>query len=96
MNIHITGLNFDVSNHLRERIATKLERVNRHSSGIISVNFTLSVDKLEHKATAHIHLAGKDLHVETVENDMHAAIDVLMDKIDRVVLQHKEKNQNVR
>lgn len=97
MNLHINGLNIDVSDALRERITTKLERVNRHSSGsIISVNFTLSSDKHQHKAAAHLHLAGKDLHVEAVENEMQAAIDVLMDKIDRAVLQHKEKSHNVR
>ncbi|UOP04927.1 ribosome hibernation-promoting factor, HPF/YfiA family [Conchiformibius kuhniae] len=96
MNLHITGLNVDVGDALRQRIAAKMERVNRHSSGIISVQFTLSADKHQHKAAAQIHLAGKDLHVEAVENEMQAAIDVLMDKIDRAVLQHKEKSQNVR
>lgn len=96
MNLHITGLNIDVSDSLRERIAAKLERIGRHSSQIISVNITLSAEKVQHKAAAHIHLAGKDLHMETVEAEMQAAIDVLMDKIDRAVVQHKEKSQNVR
>lgn len=96
MNLHITGLHIDISDSLRGRIANKLERIARHGGNIISVNITLSAEKLQHKAAAHIHLAGKELHVETVESEMNAAIDVLMDKIDRAVVQYKEKSQSVR
>ena len=51
---------------------------------------------MNHKAEADIHLAGKDLQVEAVEADMYAAVDVLMDKIDRAVLKYKEKSNDVR
>ena len=51
-------------------------------------------EKLEHKAAAQVHLAGKDLHVEAIEADMYAAIDVLVDKLDRAIKQHKEKRQH--
>ena len=39
----------------------------------------------------NVHLAGKDIHVESEEADMYAAIDTLMDKLDRQVLKFKEK-----
>ncbi|XXQ68741.1 ribosome hibernation-promoting factor, HPF/YfiA family [Neisseriaceae bacterium B1] len=96
MNLKITGIHIDVTDALREHINTKLERINRHSDNVISATVTLSVEKVEHKAAAQIHLAGKDLHVEAVEKDMYAAIDVLADKIDRAILQHKEKHNQVR
>lgn len=96
MNVNITGLNIDITDAIKSRVHTKLERINRHSDGVISVALTLSVEKVQHKAAAQIHLAGKDLHVEALESDMYAAIDVLMDKIDRAVLQHKEKANKVR
>lgn len=92
MNLHITGLHLEVTDALRQRITEKLERIQRHSDNVISVNMTLSTEKVNHKIAAHVHLAGKDLHVEAVETDMYAAIDVLMDKLDRAVLQHKEKS----
>lgn len=91
MNLHITGLNFDITDALRNRIQDKIQRINRHSDDIISVNFTLSTEKVQHKAAVQVHLSGKDLHVEAIEKDMYAAIDVLMDKLDRAVLQHKQK-----
>ena len=67
-----------------------------HADNIISVTITLSVEKVNQKAEADAHLAGKDLHVEAIEQDMYAAIDVLMDKLDRAVLKHKEKSGDVR
>ncbi|OSI18349.1 ribosomal subunit interface protein [Neisseria dentiae] len=96
MNLKITGLNFDVTEAIKNHVAAKLERINRHAANVISVAITLSVEKVNNKAEADVHLAGKDLHVETVESDMYAAIDVLMDKLDRAVLKHKEKSNDVR
>ncbi len=96
MNLKITGLNFDVTEAIKQHVASKLERITRHAGNLISVTVTLSVDKLQHKAEVDVHLSGKDLHVETVESDMYAAIDVLMDKLDRAIIKHKEKSHDVR
>ncbi len=96
MNLKITGLHLEVTDAIRNRIAEKMERINRHSDDVIHTNITLSVEKTEHKAAAHVHLAGKDLHVEALSSDMYAAIDALIDKLDRAVLQHKEKSKNIR
>ena len=94
MNLKITGLNFDVTEAIKNYVSDKLARINRHADNIISI--TLSVEKVNQKAEADAHLAGKDLHVEAIEQDMYAAIDVLMDKLDRAVLKHKEKSGDVR
>ena len=96
MNLKINGLNFDITDAIRNHVEGKLARTNRHADNLINVTVTLSVDKLQHKAEANVHLAGKDLHVEAVEPDMYAAIDILMDKLDRAVLKHKEKASDVR
>lgn len=97
MNLNITGLNFDVTEAVRSRVSEKLKRISRHSDDIINVTVTLSQEKNDHKAAANVHLAGKDLHVEHVGGEnMYAAIDILMDKLDRAVVQHKEKSKAVR
>ena len=96
MNLKITGLHLDVTEAMKTRITEKLQRINRHSDNILSVTVTLSVEKVKHKAAAQVHLAGKDLHVEAVEEDMYAASDMLVDKLDRAILQHKEKANAVR
>ena len=96
MDIRITGSHFDVTEAMRKHVLGKLERVNRHADNIISTKVTLSVDKLKHKAEASVHLAGKNLHVEAVESDIYAAVDVLIDKLDRVILKHNEKSNDPR
>ncbi|BAK78091.1 sigma 54 modulation protein/S30EA ribosomal protein [Pseudogulbenkiania sp. NH8B] len=91
MNLKVTGLHLDVTQPLRDYIESKLERITRHVDHVIDVAVTLSVDKLVQKAEVNVHLSGKDIHVEATESDMYAAIDLLMDKLDRQVLKHKEK-----
>lgn len=91
MNLKITGLHLEVTPSLREFIESKLERITRHVDNVIGVAVTLSVDKLVQKAEVDVHLAGKDIHVEATDADMYAAIDALMDKLDRQVLKFKEK-----
>ena len=51
----------------------------------------LSVDKLEQKAEATLGTAGRTLFAEAAAQDMYAAIDLLSDKLDRLVLKQKEK-----
>jgi len=91
MNLKVTGLHLEVTPAIREFVETKLERITRHVDHVIDVAVTLSVDKLVHKAEVNVHLSGKDIHVEATVSDMYAAIDALMDKLDRQVLKHKEK-----
>eukprot|EP01099_Mayorella_cantabrigiensis_P005325 TRINITY_DN4214_c0_g1_i1.p3 TRINITY_DN4214_c0_g1~~TRINITY_DN4214_c0_g1_i1.p3 ORF type:complete len:105 (+),score=3.01 TRINITY_DN4214_c0_g1_i1:300-614(+) len=91
MNLKVTGLHLDITPPLREFIENKLEKISRHIDQFIDVTVTLSVDKLVHKAEVHVHLSGKDIHLEATNSDMYAAIDALVDKLDRQVLKYKEK-----
>lgn len=94
MNLHINGINLDITDALRQHVTHKLERILRHSDHVISATVTLSVDKLVHKAEVDWHMAGKDLHIDHSDKDMYAAIDLLADKLDRAVLKHKEKSND--
>jgi putative sigma-54 modulation protein len=91
MNLQLTGHHVDITPALRDYVRTKLERVTRHFDHVIDVTVVLTVDKLQQKVEATVHVSGKDLHAEAVEPDMYAAIDMLADKLDRQVLKHKEK-----
>ncbi len=91
MNLNLTGHHLDITPALRDYVVAKLDRVTRHFDHVIDVNVVLSVDKLRHKVEANLHTRGKDIHVESIEPDMYAAIDALIDKLDRQVVKHKEK-----
>ena len=91
MNLNLTGNHLDVTPALRDYVIAKLDRITRHFDHVIDVNVVLAVDKLRHKAEVNLHTRGKDIHVEAIEADMYAAIDMLIDKLDRQVVKHKEK-----
>ncbi|MGD9788727.1 MAG: ribosome-associated translation inhibitor RaiA [Sulfuricellaceae bacterium] len=94
MNLNITGHHVEVTPAIRDYVTDKLGRVTRHFDHVIDVNVILSVEKLIQKAEVTVHVSGKDIHVEATDADMYAAIDSLVDKLDRQVLKHKEKHGN--
>jgi putative sigma-54 modulation protein len=91
MNLNLTGHRLEITPAIRDYVVAKLDRVTRHFDHVIDVNVVMSVDKLRHKVEVNLHTRGKDIHVEAIEPDMYAAIDALIDKLDRQVLKHKEK-----
>ncbi|MBS0290139.1 MAG: ribosome-associated translation inhibitor RaiA [Proteobacteria bacterium] len=92
MQINITGHHVDITPPLREYVTNKLQKIQRYFSNITNVHVILSVDKkFQQKAEARLHLARAEVFAESESSDMYAAIDLLMDKLDRQVLKHKEK-----
>ncbi len=90
MNLHLTGHHLEITPAIRDYVVSKLDRVTRHFDHVIDVNVVLTVDKLQRKVEANVHVRGKDIHVESIDDDMYAAIDALADKLDRQVVKHKE------
>ncbi|MCE2949395.1 MAG: ribosome hibernation-promoting factor, HPF/YfiA family [bacterium] len=96
MNIQITGHHVEVTAAIRDYVNGKLDRVTRHFDHVIDINVILSVDKLKQKIEATVHVRGKDIFAESEDQNMYAAIDGLVDKLDRAVIRHKEKQQDRR
>lgn len=91
MNLSISGHHLEVTPALRDYVTSKLERIRRHFDQVIDVNVLLSVDKLRQKAEVTLHVRGKELFAEASDEDLYAAIDALIDKLDRQVLKYKDK-----
>ncbi|HEC16586.1 MAG TPA: ribosome hibernation promoting factor [Sedimenticola sp.] len=96
MQINLTGHHVDITNALRSYVDTKFERLERHFDHVSNVHVILSVEKLRQKAEATLHLNGASVFADAVHEDMYAAIDGLVDKLDRQVKKHKEKMTNHR
>ena len=92
MNLHLTGHQLPITPAIREYVATKLARITHHFDQVIDVSVILSVEKLQQKIEATVHVRGKDIVCESSAQDMYAAIDGLIDKLDRTIIKHKEKN----
>ena len=94
MNLQISGHHLEITPAIHDYVTGKIERVIRHFDNVIDVNVILSVDKLKQKAEVTVHLPGKDVYVESIEEDLYAAIDSLVDKLDRQIQKHKQKLQD--
>ena len=94
MNLNVSGHHVNVTPAIRSYVRSKLERVTRHFDHVIDAHVILTVDKLRQKAEVTLHVSGKDLHCESEEEDLYAAIDLLADKLDRQVLRYKDKLQD--
>ena len=96
MNINLTGHHVEVTQALRDYVSSKLGKLAHHFDQVIDISVTLSVEKLRQKAEANVHVRGKDIFVEADGADMYASIGSLVDKLDRQILRHKEKNADRR
>ncbi len=91
MNLTLAGHHLQITPAIREYVNTKLERVARHFDDLMGVNIVLSVEKLQQKIEANIHVRGREMFVEAAHENLYAAIDLFADKLDRQIIKHKEK-----
>ena len=96
MNLTISGHHLDVTPALRSYVTSKLDRITRHFDQVVDVKVLLTVENLKEKqgrkrAECNVHVKGSDMFAESSHADMYAAVDELVDKLDRQVLKHKEK-----
>ncbi len=91
MQIETYGQQMDVTPALRSYVETRFERLGRRIDHDCEIRVQLALDKPHHKAIATVNLSGRTLHSDATGQDMYAAIDLLVDKLDRQLVKHKEK-----
>jgi putative sigma-54 modulation protein len=91
MQLNLTGHHVDLTTPMRDYVNSKMERLERHFDHVTDIHVVLSVEKQRHKAEATMNVSGGTLFADSVQEDMYAAIDSLVDKLDRQVKKHKEK-----
>lgn len=96
MQISVTGRHLDITDSLRNYVNEKMEKLERHFDHVTNVHVILGLEKVLKKAEATVHISGADIFADATNEDMYAAIDSLIDKLDRQVIKHKEKTKNHR
>lgn len=94
MQIELTGHHIEVTDSLRDYVNEKMAKLERHFDKVSNIHVILEVEASRHKAEATVHMSGHDVFANCTEDDMYAAIDGLVDKLDRQVKKHKEKITN--
>ena len=91
MQIETHGHQLEVTPALNDYVETRFARLARHFEHPCQIRVQLGLDKPNHRAEATIILPGRTLHADANAVDMYAAIDLLSDKLDRLLLKHKER-----
>ncbi len=94
MQINITGHHIDLTDSIHDYVMSKFAKLERHFDNITNVQVTLSVDNKNQQAEATVQIAKGELFAKAVNEDLYAAIDSLIDKLDRQLIKHKEKLHN--
>ncbi len=98
MNLTISGHHLEVTPALRSYVTNKLDRIKRHFDHVVDVKVLLTIENLKEKerrqkAECNIHIKGIELFAESAHSDLYAAVDDLVDKLDRQVVRHKDRMQ---
>jgi putative sigma-54 modulation protein len=91
MQVSITGHHVEVTESLKVYVNEKIGKLKRHFDNVTDVHVILTVEKLEQNAEATVQISGAKLFAEDTKADMYAAIDSMVDKLDRQIIKHKEK-----
>ena len=94
LDFNIRGENIEVTPAIREHIEKKVEKIERYFNEDINatahVNLKVYNDK-QTKVEVTIPMKNLTLRAEERHNDMYAAIDLIVDKLERQIRKHKTK-----
>jgi putative sigma-54 modulation protein len=91
MRIETHGQQIEVTPAIRDYVHTRFARLGRHFEQPLDVRTLLSVEKTDQRAEATVNFAGRTMHADAHGVDVYAAIDLLADKLDRLLVKHKDK-----
>ena len=91
MQLNISGHHLEITDAIHNYVTTKIGRLERHNDHITNISVILSIDNLIQKAEATVHGNGTEFFADSEHEDLYAAIDALVDKLDRQLIKRKEK-----
>jgi putative sigma-54 modulation protein len=96
MQINLVGHNVEITSALRAFTEDKLNKLERHFDKITSIHVVFDVEKLRQIAEASILVSKSKLHARAESEDMYVTVNMLVDKLDRQLIEHKEKTHKHR
>lgn len=95
MNIIIRGDKIEVTDAIKSYAEEKIGRLSKYLENAeeLSANLVLKVTNRDQKVEVTIPLSNGILRAEEVQEDLYAAIDKVVDKMERQIRKHKTKMQ---
>ena len=93
MNITVTGRHLNVSDNLRDYAEKKIKKLEKYFNQLIDAHVILSSEKLDRISEVVINGDGIQFHGKEKAADLHSAIDLLFEKMEKQIRRYKEKHQ---
>ena len=99
MNLLITAHHFQLTPAIRQYVEEKVERLTRHFDEVREIEVVLVVEENADKdrrqrAEMNVRVKGDTLHGQSDAQDIYAALDSVLEKMDRQVARYKDKVQD--
>ncbi|MEP0847049.1 MAG: ribosome-associated translation inhibitor RaiA [Phycisphaerae bacterium] len=95
MQVTVSGRHMGVNDSLRDYCEKKAERLVRFYDRIQSIEVVLDGRNGKHSAEMIVHSEGTSPFVaHELHDDVFAAVDLLLDKVEEQIRRHKEKLRN--
>lgn len=91
MQVTTTFRHIETSDALKTYVEEKLDRVKKYIDEPIVAQVALTVEKVRHLAEITINAKGVTIKASEETNDMYAAVDAVVDKIERQLKRYKER-----
>ena len=92
MQVTISGQHIEITDIFRECVRRKLTRIDRHFGPVIGSHVVLHVTENRHRVETTVHAKGKQWHAAARDKNMYAAINRVVDKLDRQAIRRKEES----
>lgn len=93
MLINIIARNIKLTNELADYVNKRMNRLTKYIRNIVKAEVRLSVEKYRHSAEVKINAERNIFAAKGVSSDMYAAIDLMVDKLERQVQKYREKRK---
>ncbi|MFH1784404.1 MAG: ribosome-associated translation inhibitor RaiA [bacterium] len=91
MKITITARHLELTKALHDYAEKKVRKVKKYFTNVIDAHIILTVTKNTQLAEVILHSPGITINANEEGGDMYAAIDLVVDNLERQVKRHKEK-----
>lgn len=96
MQVNVTFRNMDPDEGVKEFVERKVQRLKRLLNEPIDIRVVLESDKFRYHAEVVVSADGLNVIGRQTEEDLRAAVDLVMDKVERQVAEQKKKERQAK